>query len=76
MLRLQRFLFCGVLLQQLLGLLLMLQLDLLFFGGIRFLLREPSVFLLLLLLDGLAFLELLGVELILFLLVLGVQLSV
>ena len=63
-------------LQELLGLLLMLQLNLLFFGGIRLLLRELGVFLLLLLLDGLAFLQLLGVELILLLLVFRVQLGV
>jgi hypothetical protein len=70
---LQCFLLFGVFLQQLLGLLLMLLLDLLFFGGIRLLLRELGVFLLLLLLDGLAFLQLLAVELVLLLLVLGVQ---
>ena len=73
---LQCLLLFGVFLQQLLGLLLMLQLDLLFFGGIRLLLRELGVFLLLLLLDCLAFLHLFRVELILFLLVLGVQLGV
>jgi len=63
-------------LQQLLGLLLMLLLDLLFFSRSRLLLRELCVFLLLLLLDCLAFLLLLRVELILFLLVLRVQLGV
>ena len=46
----------------------MLQLNLLFLGGIRLLLHEPGVFLVLLLLDCLAFLLLLGVELILLLL--------
>ena len=73
---LQCFLLFGVFLQKLLGLLLMLLLDLLFFGRIRLLLREFGVFLLLLLLDRLAFLQLPGVELILLLLVLGVQLGV
>jgi hypothetical protein len=70
---LQCFLLFGVFLQQLLGLLLMLLLDLLLFGGIRLLLCDLCVFLLLLLLDRLAFLQLLAVELILLLLVLGVQ---
>jgi hypothetical protein len=73
---LQRFLLAGVFLQELLGLLLMLLLNLLFFGGIRLLLRDLGVFLLLLLLDCLAFLNLFGVKLILLLLVLRIQLGV
>jgi len=73
---LQRFLLVGVFLQELLGLLLMLLLNLLILRGIGLLLRDPSVFLLLLLLGCLAFLLLLCVELILLLLVLGVHLGV
>ena len=73
---LQRFLLVGVFLQELLGLLLMLLLNLLILRGIGLLLRDPSVFLLLLLLGCLAFMLLLCVKLILLLLVLGVHLGV
>ena len=73
---LQSFLFVSVFLLQLLGLLLMLLLNLLFFGRIGLLLGEPCVILLLLLLDSLAILFLLCAELILLLLVLPVQLGV
>lgn len=73
---LQLFLFLRVLFLQLLGLRLVLLLDLLFFRGIRLLLRELCVFLLLLLLNSLTILLLVCVKLILLLLVLPVQLAV
>jgi hypothetical protein len=72
----QQFLLIRVFLLQLLRLFLMLLLDSLFVGGIRLLLRNFRVFLVLLLLDSLPVLLLFCTKLILLLLVLSVEIGI
>ncbi len=72
----QRFLLLRVFLLQLLGMVLVLLLDLLFFTLIRGLLRRFGLLLFLPLLNFQPLLPLLGAELILFLLMLPIQLGI